>query len=436
MKIAKAKYSLKKALKQVTTSIAFYPILITFSLLVFSWITTYLDKIFVGSFLVDKVPYLRIDNADTASSLLSSLLTGLISLVTFTFTMVMVVLTQVTSSFSPRLLPDLISEKGSQIVLGIIMGTIFYIIVVLSNIGTMISGPEVPVLSVFISMFLGFTSLLSFIYFIHKISNQVQIGNILNDIYLTTRNALSREIESDCYFKEWEEPGNFRLVKAWDSGYFDSITEKEFLREAKKLGLTIRLRKVQGLYLLKGEPFLEINQPLNDKIRRILEENILLRHQEMVMENFLYGFKHLTEVAVKALSPSVNDPGTAIQAINYLLDLLCRLQQLDGQKVVKKDDGATGIMYAPIQFDKVFYLCTSSIRAYSSQDVTVQATLIYLISKVSERDEEKKYQQLYMQELDAIEETSTKNVDSQADIDHIKRILDKVRKKYHLSSYL
>lgn len=218
---AKIKYSFKKAYIQVTTSIAFYPTLISMGLLALGWFSSYIDTIKLGKILISELPFLKIDNPDTARSLVSSLLTGLLGLVTFTFTMVMLVLNQVTSSFSPRLLPDLISRKGNQIVMGVFIGTACYLIVVLGNIETMATGPKVPVFSVVIGQFLGLTCLFSFIYFIYMISNEIQVGNILNNRYRTTRDVLDCELESGTYYDNWVEKEKFYLVEAWDSGYFD-----------------------------------------------------------------------------------------------------------------------------------------------------------------------------------------------------------------------
>ncbi|WP_299990799.1 DUF2254 domain-containing protein [uncultured Pontibacter sp.] len=430
MDFAKLKYAVKQTYIQVTTSIAFYPIVISLGLYALAMSTTYLDRISVGGSLIDKVPFLKIDDENTARDLLSSLLTGLLTLVTFTFAMVMIVLTQVTSSFSPRLLPDLLNKRGSQIVLGTIIGTAGFIIVVLSNVNTMPEGPKVPVLSVAISMYLGFACLISFIYFIHMISNQVQIGNILSNTYHTTRAVLDRELKSGSYHEDWKEDEKFYLVKAWDSGYFDTVTSKEFMKVSRKMGLKLRVLVHQGTYLLKDEPFLKINKPMNQEIQQILEENVIFRHQENIKENFFYSFKQLTEIAVKALSPAINDPGTAIHAIDYLLDLLCRLQGLRGQKVVVHEDGTAAIIYAPVPFEATFYLCTASIRAYSSQDVAVQAKLIDLIAKVSKRDEENKHRSLMEKELNSIEEASAQDMKSQEDVAYIKALIQNAREKY------
>ncbi|MFD3003582.1 DUF2254 domain-containing protein [Pontibacter toksunensis] len=431
MIIAKPIYAFKKAYMQITNSIAFYPVMIALGLLSLSWFATYLDKTSVGGSLIEKVPFLKIDNANTARSLLSSLLTGLITLVTFTFAMVMIVLSQVTTSFSPRLLPDLVSKRGSQVVLGTIIGAISCNIVVLSNIQTLPSGPEVPLLSVVLCMLLGFASLISFIYFIHKISNEIQIGNIINNIYRNTRDVLDRELNSGSYHEKWEEEEEFYTVKAWDSGYFDTVTTDDIMRRSKKMGLKVRFLKDQGMYLLKGDPFIEINRPMNDKILELLKENVILRHQEKVVDNFIYGFKHLTEIAVKALSPGVNDPGTAIQAIDYLMDLLCRLQELSGRlKVVQRKDGTACLIYGPIPFEKIFYMCTASIRAYSTKDVAVQTRLIDLLSKISERDEQDKHKQLLEKELNSIEEASLKDMKAKEDKEYLETILQNARREH------
>lgn len=141
---------------------------------------------------------------------------------------------------------------------------------------------------------------------------------------------LDRELNSGCYREKWEEEEEFHEVKAWESGYFDTVTAEDLMRRSKKRGLKVRFLKDQGRYLLQGHPSLEINRSLSDEIQELLEENVILL-QEKVVDNFIYGFKHLTEIAVKALSLGVNDPGTAIHASDYLMDLLCRLQQLSGK---------------------------------------------------------------------------------------------------------
>ncbi|GAB3168902.1 hypothetical protein GCM10027291_18340 [Telluribacter humicola] len=406
--------------------------MITLGMLSLSWCIVYLDEISVGSYLINKVPFLRIDNASTATSLLSSLLTGLISLVTFSFSMVMIVLTQIMSSFSPRLIPDLAKQKGNQMVLGIIMGTICFITVILSNIQTMPKGPEVPLLSVVLAMFLAFSCLITFIYFIHKVSNDIQIGNIVNRIYRTTRRVLDTEHSSGNYYEQWKEEEEFITIKAWESGYFNAITQDHFMIRARKLNLKLKLLKIQGMYVLKGDPFLQINQPMNDDIMKLLEENIILRHQELVGDNFLYGFKHLTEIAVKALSPAVNDPGTAINAIDYLSDLFTRLQRLTGQKVTQSEDGAAVIVYSTIPFEWVFYLCMASIRPYSTQDVTVQSRLIDLLVKISQRDKHQAHRTLIEKELTSIESGSSKEMTSEEDIAYIRALVQNAREQMHV----
>ncbi|WP_460881024.1 DUF2254 family protein [Pontibacter rugosus] len=97
-------------------------------------------------------------------------------------------------------------------------------------------------------------------------------------------------------------------------------------------GLKLRVLRSQGAYLLKGAPFLKVNKPLDKKLQKLLEESVIIRHQEVGRESCFDGFSQITAVAVRALSPEMRDHGTAVQATNYLADLLCRLQQLGGKR--------------------------------------------------------------------------------------------------------
>jgi uncharacterized membrane protein len=149
----------------------------------------------------------------------------------------------------------------------------------------------------------------------------------------------------------------------------------------------------------------------------------MFRHQELINDNFSYGFKQITEIAVKALSPGINDPGTALQAIDYLSGLFQILLQLKGQRALKDKEGTVVLLYLPLPFKEIFYFCLTSLRNYAATDVVVQARLISLIRKTAEKDTEVPNRSLYQSELDAIVEIAEKTLKSQKDIFYIKDLV-------------
>lgn len=404
--------------KKTINSIAFYPTVLSVGMLGLAWLCLYVDSISFGSKIIELFSFLVVKNTETARSLLSVLAGGLISLMVFSFSMVMIVLNQTASIYSPRVLPGLVSEREHQIVLGIYLGTIGYTIAVLSNVDSEAFELLIPRFSIIVNLLLGVSCFAAFIYFIHDISTIIQVGNIIKRLYSKTRFALIRELSEGAYSLEVKEFSSGQKVKAWQSGYFFSVMEKAFLKRAEQQGLQVKILIHQGQYLVKGEPFLEVNQPLTEETQELLMSTFIFRHEEIIPDNFFYGFKQITEIAAKALSPGINDPGTALQAIDCLTALFQILLKLKGQKVLKQK-GTPVLFYLPIPYREMFYLCIASLRGYAEKDLVVQAKLISLIKKTAQADNEEENRMLYQSELEAIVETAEKAFKSRKDIRYI-----------------
>ncbi len=412
----------KNVYHKTINSIAFYPTVLSVCMLGLAWFCLYIDAISYGTAIIELLSFLVVKNTETARSLLSILAGGLISLMVFSFSMVMIVLSQTASIYSPRVLPGLVSKREHQLVLGIYLGTIGYTLAVLSNVDSETFELLIPRFSIIVNLLLGVGCFGAFIYFIHDISTIIQVGNILKRLYLQTRAALNRELSGDDYAQQVNGFSSMEEVKAWKSGYFFSVMEQSFLQEAEQQGLQVKILSYQGQYLVKGEPFLEVNQPLTEEVQDLLMSTFIFRHQEMIRDNFFYGFKQITEIAAKALSPGINDPGTAIQALDYLTDLFKILLSLKGQRVVRQKDGLPALIYLSIPYKEIFYLCMASLRGYAEKDLVVQAKLISLIKKIGEADTDEENKTMYQSQLGAIVETAENSFNNQKDINFIKNL--------------
>ena len=420
MRLSKLKSFSTKIYLSITSSIAFLPAVLAVLMLILAWLCVFLDTISMGKAIAEKLDFLSVENNETARSILSSLLGGLISLMVFSFSMVMIVLNQAATNYSPRVLPGLVSQKEHQVVLGLYLGTIGYTLATLSNVGSEAFGAEVPRFAILMNIFLGFICIVAFVYFIHTISTVIQIGSILKRLYKETRLSLIRELSSGNYQEKDVVLKEGHWVKAWQSGYFFRMNEDNFIKGAEKYNLQAKLLKRQGAYILVGEPIIEVNQPLKEEIIHLIKGSFIFRHQEIIHNNYFHGFKQISEVAVKALSPGINDPGTALQAINYLGDLLNTLMRLKSQRVIKRSDGKPGLIYVPVPFLEIFYLCVSGIRNYAEKDLAVMVKLVNLIRELEKRDISGEYSEVFRSELNAIEEAAGKTLNSSKDLSYLR----------------
>ncbi len=153
----------------VVNGIAFYPTLIAIGLFFLSLFTLYIDERSPGLLLGYEIPIKNILYPDSARTLLGAIAGSMISLMVFSFSMVMIILSQTSSNYSPRLLPNLIGQRSKQVVMGFYIGTIAYTFTVLTSIDSKLYAFGVPTLSIIINSLLSLLCLALFVSFINDV---------------------------------------------------------------------------------------------------------------------------------------------------------------------------------------------------------------------------------------------------------------------------
>ena len=139
-----------------------------------------------------------------------------------------------------------------------------------------------------------------------------------------------------------------------------------------------------GSYLLKGEPVCTLysdKEPSQELIARILNHLNFYTSQE-IDRNAYYGYMHLTEVAVKALSPSIADPGTAVLCIDALTDLFAEVMQHPWASSYADKSGCVRISIIRRSFHELFDHCVYQIWDYGKTDRTVKAAFLQMLKKL------------------------------------------------------
>ncbi len=365
----------------VRSNIAFYPTIVAFLGFSVSLLMIILEKNGISKYLLDIVPILVVENGDTALSVLSACVGGLISMMVFSFSMVMLLLSQASNNYSPRLLPGLISDKRHQIILGIFLATILYIVFTMFSIQPTGEKYTLPGFSVLLGIVFTVLCLCSFIYFIHNISNSIQISNILDNIYNDAKLRLEHILDQENEHKTLE---NFKNTEGWflykapKSGYFQNLSTKNILTFCKEHETNLYLTIPKGLFVRTNDHFLKSKIELDEEQLKTFFSNVNFSRSELVSDNYGLAFKQITEIAVKAMSPGINDPGTAINAIDYLTELFAIRMGKEDIEIFVEDD----IPYFKVEivtFKVLIYNVMASLRTYSKQDPTVVQKLLWML---------------------------------------------------------
>ncbi|MDT0688041.1 DUF2254 domain-containing protein [Autumnicola psychrophila] len=364
--------------RSIKSKIAFYPTLFALSGLIFALLMMYLEERGISDYLVQHAPFLVVNSGDTALTILSACIAGLISMMVFSFSMVMVLLNQAASVYSPRLLPGLISDKRHQIILGIYISSILYSIFVLFSIQPTGDKYQIPGFSVLLGILFTVVSIYAFIYFIHNISETIQITNILEKIFTNASKRLSILLERESSIN-WNFPNSngWTEYRSDKSGYFQDFSERDLLSFSKKNDTLLEVLPIKGTFVLKGTPVFRSKEKLNDKALKHLLRNFYLSRKELVTSNYLLAFKQITEVVVKAMSPGINDPGTALNAIDYLSELI-RLRMLKSDESFASDSGQDYVKMRVVSFEDLLYQINAPLRKYCCGDIIVVQKLSYM----------------------------------------------------------
>ncbi|MCP3433651.1 DUF2254 domain-containing protein [Stutzerimonas stutzeri] len=360
---------------RVTGSIAFYPTLIAVGLASLCVVTIVLEMTWLQPYKED-LDLGLVKNADNARLILGTLVAGIISLMVFSFSMVMVVLNSAASSLSPRVIPALISSRSHQVVLGVYLGTIINSLMLISTIQ---EGDDinVPSLGIFLALGLAVICLCLFVYFIRSISLSIQVDFILNRVYKQTLAQLRtrRRQLQDSHGPAWPDDAQWSVVRARRSGYFKAlnVTAAHDVLDDHDARMTVQVH--YGFFVMPGHPLMRIERELDDDCTNRLLDCFDFYVEEYAHRHFFFGFKQIVEIAVRALSPGINDPGTAIKAIDMLSVLLAERMEMPDHEVAHAQDRPR-IFIRELNLHQLLQMTFGPQRRYGADDLQVLQALL------------------------------------------------------------
>lgn len=366
---------------QIVNSIAFYPAVIALLFLLFSWLMLVLDFSSWGKAIKSSVTWIQLKDASTARSMTSVIAAGIISLTVFSFSMVMIVLNQAASYMSNRILDNLIGNRAQQITLGIYIGTIVYALFLLSSIRDIDSGTRIPSLSILVLIALTVIDIFIFIYFLHYVTQSIKYQTIIHRIAKETQQALDKEANADTVL-QLPVAGRMAItVPAPTSGYYQGANLEQLEKQAHQLDALVKISPVKSTFLLEGAPLmtLYITKKIEQKQVDELLKSIDFYEGQPIERNPFYGFKQLVEVAVKALSPGINDPSTAVLSLQALARLLAYRLHHPAPEVFTDKHNKPWLFQKQYSFNELFYHCVQPIWNYGKEDQYIQDAMHELL---------------------------------------------------------
>ncbi|MGD0468661.1 MAG: DUF2254 domain-containing protein [Terriglobales bacterium] len=320
-----------------------------------------------------------------AQIILAGIAASIMTVVSIVFAILLMTLTLASMQFSPRIIVSFSRDRVTQWTLGIFLGTFLYCLAALPAAHSL-PHPFEPVATVLGAMVLALVCVGLLLFFIHHISQAISVNHIVDRIAVETE-AMIDEIMPwphllDHHVKDAEplRPNPSEVaVLSHDSGYIRFVDTRRLVALAKHYHVTIRVLRRVGHFVPAGIPLMMVS-----KGNRLPPEGTAellaafdLGPTRTLQQDVEFGVLQIVDVALKAISPAVNDPTTAINCIDQLSRILIRFVSREPPEELLYDP--PGIVRASIgwiHFERLLDAAFEQIRMYSKTDVAVSLRLL------------------------------------------------------------
>jgi uncharacterized membrane protein len=369
-----------------------------------AWITVLAVLLALTITTVDQLPYfaaptlLRI-GADSARAVLGAIAGAMLSVVGMIFSILMVVLVLASQQFSPRILRNFARDRISQNVLGLFIGSFTYSLLVLARISEHEDRVFTPVLSVTVAIVLAIVAIGSFIYFIDHITRTVRISYIVAEINRQTETLLHRLYAEDQ--REEATPAEDEAaekdaplataeatrIRSLRPGHIQTIDYQHLLHLAKENNWVIKVERPVGDFVARDGLLLSLmpGQKVSQELLDALHGAFDIGTERTLFGDALFGVRQLVDIALKAISPGVNDPTTAINALDYLGNILiyvARHADVSGRYYDEK--GRLRVVVPRPSFATMLDLAFDQIRHYSNREPTITLRVLELLGEIAQ----------------------------------------------------
>jgi uncharacterized membrane protein len=329
-----------------------------------------------------------------ARDVLSTVAGSIITVAGVVFSILIVALTLASSQFGPRLLRNFTRDRGNQITLGVFIGTFLYCLLVLRTVQEGPEGHFTPHLSITTAIVLAIASLGVLVYFIHHLAMSIQAENVVAAVGRDLERAIRRffpAAEGADQAGRSAAAGEFDVagaaaIYAQASGYLQAIDIEQLVRVAEGHDVVLRLRHRPGHFITEGATvaWVRPSQRCTPQLAKLVTGNFMLGKQRTATQDIEYSINQLVEVALRGLSPGINDPFVAIMCLDWLGAAFSQIVHKSFPPACRDDrQGRLRLILEMVDFAGVTGSAFDQIRQAARRDVAVTVRLLETLSTVA-----------------------------------------------------
>jgi uncharacterized membrane protein len=366
--------------------------------------------------------------ADGARALLSTVAGSMVTVAGVGFSITIVALVLASTQFGPRLLSLFMRDLTSQATLGAFAGTFTFCVLILRTIRGPDEGgtPFVPHFAITIAIVLTLLSVGGLVWFFHHVSVSIQAPKLVASVARDLDGAIDRLYPGDLGRGGPEpdpsaipDPAVDAVVVAGTNGYVVVVDDAALLDLAVRHDLCVLLTTRPGLFVVKGNPVLVARPPerVDGTLAARLGSTLIVGDVRTAEDDIEFSVRQLVEVALRALSPAINDPFTAMAAVDWLGAALARLAAQEFPSRYRYDDtGRLRVVASVSTFGGIVHTIFSRIRHYGGTSPVVLNRLLEAVAAFGPRVGSEADRALVRGEIEAVLRMGRTMLSSEADL--------------------
>ena len=315
----------QKLWSDINASYWFFPGLFAISTLLLAMLTVELDRRSLTEW-VDHLNWLPPARPQGASNMLTVIASSMIGVASTVFSITIAAVAYASGNYGPRLLTNFMEDRGNQLSLATFIGTFVYAITVLLSVrmpdesGVLTSQGDgfVPQLSLLIAYVLMAVSVMVLVYFLNHVPSSIRINAVLEGIGRRLLNAIRDNFDEPMKARVEGEVREGTPVFASRTGYIQVINWHELLKVARKSGSELQLAVRTGDFCHPSVAIGYWSEKPDDACDEQVRECIALGDARTPAQDLHFMIDELVEIGLRALSPGINDPFTAISALHWI----------------------------------------------------------------------------------------------------------------------
>jgi uncharacterized membrane protein len=403
--------------------------------------------LFAGTYSLDRAAYdgsLHLPSwvisgtADAGRQLLTAIAAAVITVVTLVFSITIVTLTLASTQFGPRMLRNFIRDRVTQFTLGTFVATFVYAILALVTIGPGSHGEFSPHLSITMTMVLVVVDVVVLVVFIDHIAKSIQLPQVIASIARDLSQAIDVDVGPPAIDAPKAGPSlsemtarldeDSAVVRAPSSGYLQFVRMDTLIAISARSHAVIRLLHRPGHFVVEGEPLAKVwPSTAAAGVARALGGAHATGSHRTLTQDLSFAVDQLVEIAIRALSPAVNDTFTAITCIDWLGDALCNISDRWRPVPVHRDDaGHVRVITVDVSYRRLVERAHDKIRQASRAMPAVMIRQLDGLAKVMEHATTSEAREVLLEQASMILRASEESVPEERDRADVRRRYERV----------